>query len=58
MYDSKRVADYYDYAVKNYLSKKELYSSFRAWRRKEKKLKKIQNINPRNSSQYRKEIKP
>jgi Tfp pilus assembly protein PilO len=58
MYDSKRVADQYNNALNQYMSKKELYTAYRAWSRKQKKLKKIQNINPRNSSMYRREIKP
>jgi hypothetical protein len=38
------------------MSNEELRKAFRSWGRKQKKLKKIQNINPRNSSQYRKEV--
>jgi hypothetical protein len=56
MYDSKRVADLYNEALDKYYSKKELYNAFRAWSRKQKKLKKIQNMNPRNSSMYRRDV--
>jgi hypothetical protein len=56
MYDSKRVADYYAASEKKQLSNDEMRKAFRSWNRKEKKLTKIQNINPRTSSQYRKEI--
>lgn len=56
LYDSKRVADFYDAAEKKQLSTEELRKAFKSWSRKQKKLKKIQNINPRNSSQYRNEV--
>jgi hypothetical protein len=56
MYDSKRVAEFYEATEKKDMSNEELRKAFRSWGRKQKKLKKIQNINPRNSSQYRKEV--
>lgn len=56
MYDSKRIAEFYAASEKKLISNKELYKSFRSWIKKQKKLKKIQNINPRNSSQYRKDF--
>jgi hypothetical protein len=56
MYDSKRIADFYEATEKKDMSNKELHDAFRSWTRKQKQLKKIQNINPRNSSQYRSQI--
>jgi hypothetical protein len=56
MYDSKRVAEFYEATEKKEMSNEELRKAFRSWGRKQKKLKKIQNINPRNSSQYRKDV--
>lgn len=56
MYDSKRVADQYENAIIKYMSREELYKAYRSWNRKQKKLKKIQNIDPRKSSQYRKDV--
>jgi hypothetical protein len=56
MYDSKRIADFYESSEKKHLSNEELQKSFRAWTRKQKKLKKIQNRNPRTSSQYREDF--
>lgn len=56
MYDSKRIAEFYAASEKKLISSQELYKSFRSWAKKQKKLKKIQNINPRNSSQYRKDF--
>ena len=56
MYDSKRIAEFYEQSEKKKVSGEELQKAFRSWTRKQKKLKKIQNINPRNSSQYRKDI--
>lgn len=56
MYDSKRIADFYEATEKKKMSNEELRKAFRLWTRKQKKQKKIQNINPRNSSQYRKEV--
>lgn len=58
MYDSKRIAEFYEATEKKELANEELRKAFRSWTRKQKKLKKIQNINPRKSSQYRKEIDP
>lgn len=56
IYDSKRIADFYEAAEKKKLSRDEMYKQFKSWTRKQKKQKKIQNINPRNSSQYRKDV--
>ncbi len=56
MYDSKRIADFYEASEKKKLSNDEMRSSFRSWARNQKKQKKIQNQNPRTSSQYRSEI--
>ena len=56
MYDSKRIAEFCAASEKKLISSQELYKSFRSWIKKQKKLKKIQNINPRNSSQYRKDF--
>lgn len=53
MYDSKRIADFYAASEKKQLSNKELQDAFRSWQRNQKKEKKIQNKDPRNSSQYR-----
>ena len=56
MYDSKRIADFYEAAEKRNMSNEELRKAFRSWTKNQKKLKKIQNINPRNSAQYRRDI--
>jgi len=56
LYDSKRIAEFYAASEKKKLSSEQLQDSFRRWTKKQKKLKKIQNINPRNSAQYRKDI--
>jgi hypothetical protein len=56
IFDSKRVAQFYETQEKKQLSNKELYSAFKSWAKKQKKLKKIQNRNPRTSSQYREDV--
>lgn len=56
MYDSKRIAEFYEATEKKHLSNEELRSAFRSWTKKQKKLKKIQNRNPRTSSQYREDV--
>jgi hypothetical protein len=56
MYDSKRIAEFYESSEKKQLSNKELQKAFRSWTRKQKKLKKIQNRNPRTSSEYREDV--
>lgn len=55
MFDSKRVADFYETAEERGLSAEEMKKVFRSWSRKQRRLKKIQNINPRNSRMYRNE---
>jgi hypothetical protein len=56
LYDSKRIAEFYEASEKKNMSNEQLYKSFRSWTRKQKKLKKIQNVNPRNSKQYRRDV--
>lgn len=56
MYDSKRIAEFYAATEKKQLSNEELQKAFRSWTKKEKKLRKIQNRNPRTSSQYRQDV--
>lgn len=56
MYDSKRIAQFYEASEKKQLSSEELRKSFRSWTRKQKNLKKIQNKNPRTSSEYREQV--
>lgn len=56
MYDSKRIAEFYEAAEKKRLSSKELRGAFHSWTKKQKKLKKIQNKNPRTSKQYREDV--
>ena len=56
MYDSKRIADFYAATEKKNMSNEELRGAFRSWQKKQNKLKKIQNKNPRTSKQYREEI--
>jgi hypothetical protein len=56
LYDSKRIAQFYDWAEKKKLSGENLFKAFRSWSKNQKKLKKIQNIDPRNSSQYRSQV--
>lgn len=52
MYDSDRVANAYnELAVKRNLSPQEIESAFRAWSRRERKLQKIRNLNPRTSQE-------
>lgn len=56
LYDSKRVADFYDAAEKRKISGEKLQRAFRLWRAMQKNEKKIQNVDPRNSSYYRQQI--
>jgi Tfp pilus assembly protein PilO len=56
IYDSKRIAEFYAATEKKNLSNEQLFKAFRGWARKQKKQRKIQNINPRNSSQYRRDF--
>lgn len=56
LYDSKRVAQFYDAAEKRKISGAKLQRAFRLWSGMQKNLKKIQNIDPRDSSQYRQQI--
>ena len=56
MYDSKRVADFYQATEKKDMPTQDIQDAFRSWRRNQKKLKKIQHVNPRNSSMYRKDV--
>lgn len=52
MYDSQRVADAYnELSVKRNLSPKEIELAFRSWSRRERKLQKIRNLNPRTSQE-------
>lgn len=52
MYDSDQVAKAYnELAVKRNLSQQEIESAFRAWSRRERKLQKIRNMNPRTSQE-------
>lgn len=59
LYDSNQVAEFFEESLekRKNMSEKDLQKSFKSWERKQQKLKKIQNINPRNSSQYRKGLK-
>ena len=56
MYDSKRIAEFYEATEKKNMSNEEMRKAFRSWTKKQKKLKKIQNRNPRTSSQYREDV--
>lgn len=56
MYDSKRLAEFYEAAEKKKISGAELQKTFRKWTKKQKQEKKIQNINPRNSMLYRNDL--
>jgi hypothetical protein len=56
MYDSKRIADFYKATEKQKLSSEQLQKSFRSWSKKQKKLRKIQNRNPRTSDEYRTQV--
>lgn len=52
MYDSERVANLYnEMSVKRNLSVDEIESAFRSWSRRERKLQKIRNRNPRTSQE-------
>lgn len=52
MYDSDQVAKTYnELAVKRNLSQQEIETAFRAWSRRERKLQKIRNMNPRTSQE-------
>lgn len=53
IYDSKRIADFYEATEKKDMSNEQLRGAFRSWTKKQKKLKKIQNRNPRTSNVYR-----
>lgn len=56
LYDSERLAAFYEATVKSKMSDEELRKSFRAWLKKQKKQDRIRNHNPRTSSQYRKDL--
>lgn len=56
LYDSKRIAEFYASTEKKNMSSEDLRKAFRSWSKKQKKLRKIQNVNPRNSSQYRRDV--
>jgi hypothetical protein len=57
MYDSKRIAEFYEWAEKKKISGDKLYESFRTWNKNEhNKQKRVQHKNPRNSDMYRKDI--
>jgi hypothetical protein len=56
IYDSERVARFYEATEKKKMSAIEMQKAFRSWSRKQEKLKKIRNINPRNSSMYRRDL--
>ena len=52
MYDSERVANIFnEISVKRNLSQQEIESAFRSWSRRERKLQKIRNLNPRTSQE-------
>lgn len=52
MYDSERVANIFnEFSVKRNLSQQEIETAFRAWSRRERKLQKIRNKNPRTSQE-------
>lgn len=52
MYDSERVANTFnEFSVKRNLSQQEIEIAFRAWSRRERKLQKIRNMNPRTSQE-------
>ena len=52
MYDSERVANTFnEFSVKRNLSQQEIELAFRAWSRRERKLQKIRNKNPRTSQE-------
>lgn len=52
MYDSERVANTFnEFLVKRNLSQQEIETAFRAWSRRERKLQKIRNKNPRTSQE-------
>lgn len=52
MYDSERVANMFnEFSVKRNLSQQEIETAFRAWSRRERKLQKIRNKNPRTSQE-------
>lgn len=52
MYDSERVANTFnEISVKRNLSQQEIESAFRSWSRRERKLQKIRNLNPRTSQE-------
>jgi hypothetical protein len=53
LYDSKRVAEFFEMAEKRKLKGEDLRSAFRTWRRSQAGQPKIQNWNPRTSEEYR-----
>lgn len=56
LYDSKRVAEFFEIAEKRRIKGEDLRTAFRAWRRSQVNQPKIQNWNPRTSSKYRHDI--
>lgn len=56
IFDSKRVADFYEATERRQWSNEEMRSVFKSWSRRQRKLDKIQNKNKRDSKQFRKAL--
>jgi hypothetical protein len=56
MYDSKRIAEFYEMHDKTLVTNDQLHKAFKRWKETHRQLKKIQQINPRNSTVYRSKI--
>lgn len=52
MFDSERVAEFYEFAKKAELTGEELRKAFRRWSKRQDKQKRIQHRDPRNSDYY------
>lgn len=56
MFDSKRVADFYEATERKNYSEEEMRDAFKSWSRNQKKQNKIQNNDKKDSKKYRKAL--
>lgn len=56
IYDSKRLAEFYETAERKKLSEEEMQRAFRKWQKHEKKRMKIRHRDPRKSDLYRRDF--
>lgn len=56
LYDSKRIADFYEATERRNLSSEDLRNAFNSWKRKQRRLSKIQNKSKKDSAKFRKAL--